>query len=213
MRLKNLKNRIIRKLIVTRFRMTNRNKDFTLIAQNCIGGVIYSDLNLEFRSPTINLFIEDENFVKLCENVPHYLSIEPEPITDRYVDPIDPNIVYPKIKIDDIEICCLHYKNCDDAINAWNRRRVRANLNNIYVIANTWNLHDKVNLIERLTKLPYKTIIFSEKKYDFKECFQLPGSEWKLDERHIVRPNITDYVPGSCYKYFERFFDFVKWLN
>lgn len=209
----NLWNRIQRRMLVTKFRLSNKNKDFTLISQNCIGGVIYSDLNLPFMTPTINMFIEDENFVKLCENVAHYMSVEPEPLTDRYVDPIDETIIYPKIKVDDIEICCLHYKNCEDAINAWNRRRSRVNLNNVYVIANTWNLHDNEALIERLTKLKYKTIIFSEKKYDYPECFQLPGDFWKLDSRHIVRPNITDDIPGSGIKYFEKFFDFVKWLN
>lgn len=209
----NLKNRIIRKLIVTKFRMANKNKDFTLIAQNCIGGVIYADLGLEFKTPTINMFIEDENFVKLCENFAYYMSLEPEPLTDHYVDPIDNKIVYPKIKIGDIEVCCLHYKNCEESMKAWNRRSSRVNLDNIYVIANTWNLHDRTDLIERLVKLQYKTIIFSEKDYPYKECFKLPGNEWKLDERHIIRPNITDNIPGSNYKYFERFFDFVKWLN
>ena len=206
-------NHLIRKLIVKKFQIQNKNKDFTLIAQNCIGGVIYSDLNMEFRSPTINMFIEDENFVKLCENVAHYMRVEPEPITDRFVDPVDESIVYPKIKVDDIELCCLHYKDCEDAIRAWNRRRARVNLNNVYVIANTWNLHDRVDLIERLTRLEYKTIIFSEKKYDYPQCLQLPGDFWKLDSRYIIRPNITDMIPNSNYKYFEKFFNFVKWLN
>lgn len=213
MKLDNLKNRIIRKLIVTKFRLKNKNRDFTLIAQNCIGGVIYANLNLEFKSPTINMFIEDENFLKLCENFAYYMELKPEPLTDHYVDPIDESIVYPKIKIGDIEVCCLHYENCEAAIKAWNRRRKRVNLDNIYVIANTWNLHNRIDLIERLTKLKYKTIIFSEKKYDYPQCFQLPGDFWKLDNRHILRPNITDNIPGSNYKYFEKFFDFVKWLN
>ena len=56
----------------------NKNMDFTIIAQNCIGGVIYSDLGLQFLSPTINMFIEDENFVKLVENLEYYFSISAE---------------------------------------------------------------------------------------------------------------------------------------
>jgi len=205
--------RIIRKIIVTRFRLLNKNKDFTIISQNCIGGVIYSDLDIPFKTPTINMFIEDENFVKLCENFEHYINIDPVPITDNYSDPIDESIVYPKIKIDDIEVCCLHYESCAIAIDAWNRRRKRVNLDNVYVIANSWNLHDKVDLIERLIKTKYKTVIFSEKKYNYSECIQLPGDFWQLDNRYIIRPNITDYIPGSNYRYFEKFFDFVKWLN
>ena len=57
-------NKIRRPLILKKFRRQNKNTDFTIISQNCIGGVIYANLGLEFRTPTINMFIEDENFVK-----------------------------------------------------------------------------------------------------------------------------------------------------
>lgn len=50
------------------------------------------------------------------------MSISAVPKSEKYVDPIDPNIVYPKIAVDDIEICCLHYHSCSDAIEAWERR-------------------------------------------------------------------------------------------
>ena len=82
---------------------------------------MYSTLGLEFLSPTINMFIEDENFVKLVENLEYYMSVPATAKQDRYVDPIDNSIVYPKIQIDDIELCCLHYKDCNDAIAAWER--------------------------------------------------------------------------------------------
>lgn len=100
-----------------------RNKDITLLSQNCIGGVLYSEYGLRFQSPTINMFIENENFVKLVENFEYYMSITAEPITDCYIDPIDEKVKYPKIKVDDISICCLHYKDCEEAIEAWERRK------------------------------------------------------------------------------------------
>ena len=92
------------------------------------------------------MFIEDESFVKLVNNPKHYFNCEPEAITDCYGDPIDNNVRYPKIKIDDIELCCLHYKNCKEAIDKWNERKKRVNLDNIMVIANTWNLHSNMDV-------------------------------------------------------------------
>lgn len=207
-------NRLARKVYRKLNQLRNKNKDFTLIAQNCIGGVIYSDLGLPFMSPTINMFIEDEHFVKLVGNLEHYMSVPATPVTDCFVDPKDDQIKYPKIAVDDVEICCLHYKDCADAIDAWERRRARINLDNVYVIGNSWNMHNNEQLVEELLKVSkYKTVVFTTEKYPYDGCIQLPGDFWKLDERCIVRPNITDDKPGSYKKYFETFFDYVAWLN
>lgn len=190
------------------------NKDFTLITQNCIGGVIYDDLGMQFSSPTINMFIEDDNFVKLVENLEHYMSIKPKKVTDCYVDPIDNNIKYPIIKIDDIKINCLHSKDCKQAIEDWERRRKRINLDNVIVIANSWNLHENKKLIERIGRIKYKKVIFTYKDYNKKYCIPLKGDFWKVDERGIVRPNLTDFMPNnSIYRYFEKIFDFVDFIN
>lgn len=60
----------------------------------------------------------------------------------------------------------------------------------------------------------YPTVIFTlaGEKYNNK-CVELPGVFWKLDNRGIVRPNITDINPKTGYRYFEEFFDFITWLN
>lgn len=51
---------------VRRFvRMINRkrlkNTDFSLITNNCVGGIISHDMHLQFRSPTVNLFLTMRN--------------------------------------------------------------------------------------------------------------------------------------------------------
>lgn len=108
----------------------------------------------------------------------------------------------------------MHYKNCKEAIDAWERRRKRVNFNNIYVIGNSWNLHGNLNLVERLSKVNYPVKIFVLPGEAVNEkCVVLEGDFWHLDKRGIVRPNITDIIPGEAYKYFEKSFDFVEWLN
>lgn len=208
-----IKQKISRKIIEYRFRKRNNNKDFTLISQNCIGGVIYSALGIPFRSPTINMFIEDMNFIKLVENFEYYMSISASPLIDEYVDPIDDSIRYPKIKVGDIEVCCSHYKSCQDAIEAWERRKKRINFDNIYVIGNSWNLHENYDLVERLCNSKYKTIVFTYKECRNEKCVHLPGEIWKFDKRGVIRPNVTDFIKAGGMRYYEEFFDFVDWLN
>lgn len=203
-----------RNKLLKSYRKKLDNKDFSLITQNCIGGVIYDDLGLQFTSPTINMFIEDDNFVKLVENLEHYMKIKPKKVTDCYVDPIDNNIKYPIIKIDDIKINCLHYRDCNQAIEDWERRKKRINFDNIIVIANSWNLHENKKLIERIGRIKYKKIIFTYKDYNKKYCIPLKEDFWKIDERGIVRPNLTDFITNnSIYRYFEKMFDFVDFIN
>lgn len=210
---------ILRPKIQKKWKKENTNTDVTLITQNCIGGVIYSNLGMPFLSPTINLFIEDNNFVKLIYNLPYYISLQAEAEIDCFVDPINNNIHYPKIKVGDIEICALHYKDCNEAIAAWNRRKERVNLSNVYVIGNSWNSHGSIKIINQILDCPYKSVvfvtkeIFNEESEKTKNCIILQDDFWYLDERGIVRPNITDFIPCSEYKYFEKRFDFMKWLN
>lgn len=219
MRFKNMNifEKIIRKIGYTfhvrKMRKKLLNKDFTLISQNCLGGVIYHMLGMQFTSPTINMFIEDENFIKLVKNLKYYMAIPAEPLTDKYIDPINSSIIYPKIKIDDIEICCLHFKDCKDAVDAWEKRRKRINFNNILVIANSWNMHENEKHINNILDTGYRTICFTYGDFHFDNCLKLKGDYWKLDERGIVRPNITDYMPHSYKRYFEDYINIVSWIN
>lgn len=206
--------KVLRKLTKLRYRARNKNRSFTLLSQNCIGGVIYNYLGLEFQTPTINAFIEDENFVKLAEDPEYYLSLPAVPKCEMYTDPVDPSITYPIIAVGDIEICCLHSESCEAAVADWERRRKRVDLSNIYVIGNTWNLHGNPELISRLEKCGYPTVIFTNlPEYRGERFIALEEPFWKLDDRGILRPNITDEIPGSHKRYFEEKFDFVRWLN
>jgi len=55
--------------------------------------------------------------------------------------------------------------------------------------------------------------VFTTKECNCEGTIILPGNYWLLDNRGIVRPNITDNMPKGFHKYFETFFDYVSWLN
>lgn len=62
------------------------NQDFSLFCNNCTGGVILHDLNLRFKSPTINLNIQPKDFIKFVRNLKEYMRCELEEIHDVSVD-------------------------------------------------------------------------------------------------------------------------------
>ncbi len=213
--LKGIKGRLRRLPAAVRrsaLRRQLKTRSFTLLSQNCLGGAVYDMFGLPFETPTINVFIEDENFVKLAEDPAYYLSRTPVPVTERYVEPLDPSIQYPKIRIEDIEICCLHEKNCTEAIENWERRRKRVRYDRLFVIANTWNLHDDLSLIDRIRKLPVPHVIFTDLDLAGDDIVKLRGDLWYRDQRGIVRPNLTDMGENGK-RLFEEQFDFLKWIN
>ena len=46
------------------YRMRLKNDNFTIITNSCIGGVMYHKLGKRFLSPTVNLWMYDEDFYK-----------------------------------------------------------------------------------------------------------------------------------------------------
>ncbi len=190
-----------------------RNRKVSLITQDCIGGVISHDYMLPFRSPTVNLFIEGENFVRLVEDLRHYMSIAAEPYLEEYIDPIDPSVRYPKIRVDDLEICCMHYPDCAEAVQAWERRRKRVDFDNIRVIANSSNLKEDEELIRRVCSTAYKTICFTYGDRGIRNCIPLTEDFWKPDRRGILRPNLTDFDEDSGKRYYEKYLDIAEWIN
>ena len=45
-----------------------KNKDFTILSCNCAAGIIYHRYDHPFLSPTINLWIEQNEFLKFVSN-------------------------------------------------------------------------------------------------------------------------------------------------
>ena len=61
------------KLYRERKRRALKNDHFSIISSNCSGTVIYSDLHLPYTSPTVNLSIGMNDFVKMLENLEWYM--------------------------------------------------------------------------------------------------------------------------------------------
>lgn len=107
-------------------RLRIRNRNFTILCSNCIGGIIYNRLGMQFLSPTINLFIRQYDFIKFIGNPQFYLSQELIFIETEYPFPVG--------LLGDIRIHFNHSDNEADARLDWERRKKRINWDNLYII-------------------------------------------------------------------------------
>ena len=73
------KNIVQKSLIYFRHKKV-KNKEFTLLANNCVGGQIYHDLGLKFLSPTINMFFKCDDYLLFLENLDEALNANIEQV-------------------------------------------------------------------------------------------------------------------------------------
>ena len=92
---------------------------FTIIASNCCGTMMYHDLGLPFLSPTINLNIGMEDFVRMVENLPWYMEQEIVEVKEKSSCPIG--------MLGDVRIGFIHYDTFEEAIQKWEDRKKRIN--------------------------------------------------------------------------------------
>lgn len=173
-----IKNRIwsiFKKIRTKRYSKLYTNKDITIISMNCTGGILYHDLGLKFLSPTVNLYMRAEDFIKFCENLKHYLSV------DLMIPCNDSNIIgerkYPVAWLDDILLYLVHYKSIEEAQEKWNVRKKRVNWDKIVILNNDREgMTDELK--DRFEALPYKKIMFTHLPDDLHpSCLYLPGYE------------------------------------
>lgn len=130
---------------------TVQAKDVTILSQNCIGGVFYHDMGMQFLSPTINLFMMEPDFVNFVLDLEHYLHCELR---------IQWGESYPIGELDDIRIHFMHYETCQEAKQAWERRVKRIRHDRIVVVATDRNgFHEDVYRLWK--KIPYPKVLFT----------------------------------------------------
>lgn len=173
----------------------------TIISHNCIGGVLSHELGLRFLSPTVNLFMVNEDFIKFCENIEYYLSLEIMP----YDGPIKRE--YPLGRCGDLVLFFVHYDSFEEAKQKWNERKERVNMDNIYIIATDRDGFN-TDLLERFKKLPYRNKkLFSHLPIENTEdVVYIKGYE----NHNQIEP-LTNKVEGGRYLIDQ--FDWVSWLN
>lgn len=166
-------------------------KHFTLISNNCWGGITYQKFGMKYESPTIGLVIPPDDYNKFINNLNLYLSCDVEKLNIKdarhqelfnLLDAKHGDLVYGKIK--DIEICFLHYKTFDIAKDKWDRRIKRMSKDHIIFKNNDNNL---------MTEEDYR--IWNEFAKTHKSIFFSCNKKWINESKAKVSIYSEEMVP------------------
>ena len=188
------------------YRQQYKNSDVSIISMNCTGGILSHNLGQQFLSPTVNMYMKAEDFIKFCENLDHYLAIE------KMQECFDPSIIegrkYPIAILDDIYLYLVHYKSVEQAQKKWDERKKRINPNKIVVI-NTDREGMTPELMDRFEKLSYKKVMFTHIHHPHRgsHFFYIKGYE-----QNSCVGIVTDPIGWLGLRPIDQF-DWIKFLN
>lgn len=189
-------------------RLRLKNKNFSILSNNCVPGYVYHRFHLEYNTPTVWNFIFPDEFIRFLKNYRWYLQ---QPLKFRDVSQHKCTLEdksectlnkihggYPiGVLGDDVEIHFLHYRTAEQALDKWIKRVQRVNYDNLFFVLSDCN-EFKEEYLQEFDMLPSQHKIFISNK-PRKDC----------------RYGIWVKEIGSE-KYaatFQRYIDAVKWLN
>lgn len=199
----NLNNYFRSHCVNPRLQKRLKNRDFTLLSNNCNGACILHDLNLQFRSPFVNLWLPPKDFIKYCSNIAHYNACELQ-----FVDSKSYGAEYPVARLDDILIFFEHYASEEEARKKWNDRKARMNdkIMVLYTARDGWEYEDLV----AVDQLPFPKKILVNKHYpELKSAFYISGFD-KEPQVGILSKWVWYGFWGR--KYYDQF-DYVSFFN
>ena len=171
---------LLRKSIIIKIIKRKVNfSDVSLISMNCIGGVLYHDIESKFLSPTVNLFFTAPDFIKFVNNIDYYLSLTPMVHTSED---------YPIGVLDDIMIHFMHYNSCEDALSKWEQRKKRINKDRLFVIMVEQNGFTNKEF-EQFLNIKYPKLLFTRStEYECADSLYFP--------RFRKKNQLPDIIPG-----------------
>ena len=146
----------------------------TIISDNCWGGITYHYLHLKFHSPFVNMYIDDDEYLRLIGNLKEYLA-EPLAYYGKEFNQVE-KFEYPVFKLGDVKLHMNHYHSIEEGESAWYERLKRVNWNNLFVMMYTQSKNVAIE--------------FSELSYEKKVCF--------VDFDDVKHPSIMPIKPFMC---------------
>ncbi len=183
-----------------------QNTDFTIISNNCDAGIIYNSLRVKFFTPTINLWLEDEDYLKLIYNLKEY--IEKGQLEELEQNEYSYPVGLLKAPCGEVKIKFMHYKTFEQAKEKWIERSKRINWNNLFFLFEVKPTTSSESIKE------FESLIAKNKAMI---SFGVNAKSESLTNVKIK----GEYVDGIAVKYQSKFsakrwldeFDYVTFLN
>lgn len=213
--LEEIKKKVVPKILSTSIGIRNkidrkrlRNRDFTILACNCAAGCIYHDLGMAFDSPTINLYIYPDDYIKFLKSPQYYIEQEisflPE---EEKTEPFPVGVIGGGTE-QEVKIFFNHYKSNEEADKKWHERATRIHWDNIFVLMSDQNGCTE-KMAREFDELPYAhKIFYSCKPIDGVKCLHLIPD---CGRGEIC--TLTHYINMWGKRYYAYKFDYVRWLN
>ena len=192
-----------------------KNHTFSIISNTCIGGVITNSVGEQFRSPTVNLVIYEEEFLTFCEHLADYAHCPLVP-----ADPeLEARMGYPVGRLlgqgaglPDLTVYFVHYKTFDEARDAWHKRFDRVCYEDLFLLMDR-GMDATEDILDRFHRLPHPHKVFFTHREDparwpctFRLSYYTPDS-YRTAYMYEFRRK------GLLYYRILDEFDFVHWLN
>ncbi len=189
------------KVYKQRKRRALKNDCFSILSSNCSGTIMYYDLQLPYTSPTVNLSIGMNDFVKMVKNLRWYMEQE--------FMQVETGEEYPVGRLGDIYVRFIHYKTFEEAVRKWDERKKRISWDHLFIIG-TDRAGCTFETIREFERLPYKNkVIFTHVEYpEFPSSYYIKGFE-KEGELGII----TDFRNGFLKRRYLDDFDYIRFLN
>lgn len=186
-----------------------KNHDFTLIANNCVGGVICHDLGEPFNGPTVNLFFPLEDYRLFLDNLEEALSANLEEYFPENETPTYPlGRLYLKSG-DVIRIHFVHYKTFLDAKTKWDERRKRVKWDNLFILMEA-GVETTQELVRWFDALPFSNkIILTNKSYPYASARFLSIYDDAYSWGKLIKTKPRTFKT----KRYVDDLDYIAWLN
>ena len=181
----------------------------SIISNNCHGAVIYHELGLQFKSPTISLQILPEDFWRFCTCLRHYLEAELREYTALSdEDKMHLEHMYGRVptewpigRVDDVMIIFQHDRTFEEASEKWNRRKERVNYESIGYLFQVYN-ETYIDCAKKFLELdlPHSIVLT--------EGFDYPGAC-----RFDIPEGKDGFGWANGKKYIEDNFSIAEWLE
>lgn len=146
--------------------------DFTIISNNCWGGMVYESYDIPKESPTVGLFFVASDYIRFLDHLKEYLTNTKltfiNPKDSRWKKEVESDKRfghYPVgvLKLDEkdpgVEIFFLHYQDEQQAREKWQRRCQRVNFDKLLVKFNDQNGCTEMD-VKKFSQLPFKNKLF-----------------------------------------------------
>lgn len=150
-----------------------RRSQLSILSINCFGGMCYHRFGLPFLSPTINMFTNDEDFIKFLKDPMKNVKAEIKYMRTERNEGLQ--IDYPVYKIGDTEWRMNHYGDANLAFRKWCERGFRINWFNVLAVMHTKN----PEILAEFDKLPFaKKVCFVPFKSDLESAYYINPAKY-----------------------------------